>query len=64
MKDLKYESVGFNVDAINKYPNAQALVDHKSYQKLWPKITVDRRRTRLIEVWNICKQIKDHANNI
>ncbi len=64
MKDLKYESVGFNVDAILKHPTAQALAAHKSYQHLWPKILPEQRVKRLTEVWDICQQIKSHANNL
>ena len=62
--DLSYEGVGFNIESIIAFKNADALCSHKSYQHLWPGVSDTIRKQRLKEVYGLCKQLKvKDANN-
>lgn len=60
---MKYEGVGFNIEAIKKF-KLEEFVDHKSYQHLWPKLGEEQRKARLKELFWIATLLKPENINI
>ena len=52
---MVYEGVSFNVKSILKNNTCEQFQNHKSYQHLWPKLSREKRKERLKELYELCE---------
>lgn len=57
---MKYEDVSFNVEIIKRYQTADLFAVAPGYQHLWPKVSVEIRKQRLKELFNL---VNKNANS-
>lgn len=50
---IKYEGVSLNVELIRGMTLDQ-FINHRSYQHFWPWISLENKKKRLIELYQLC----------
>jgi hypothetical protein len=55
---MKYEGVSFNEGVLAGMGSAEAVIESRSYQGLWPKITREEEKQRLRQVYELAMQKK------
>jgi hypothetical protein len=58
MTDIKYDGVSFNLSVIISC-TMEEFVTMKGFQQMWPGVTDEKRRMKLVEVYTLGKLMID-----
>lgn len=56
---MRFEGVSFNMKKALSFEDENEFSSHRSYQHLWPKLSDDQRKTRLIQAYNLMLDAHD-----